>query len=134
MVLDEIAILANADKGFPLPLQYCINHKFKDTKIKLILSGSNISFMKNLLKDKKGPLFERNIFQIHITKMSFLISLSLDGIDNEEKIKSLSIFGEYPFYLEIIDNNGVFETNIKRLLFSKYGNLMIRLTKYCLSQ
>ena len=45
-----------ADKGFLSELQHCIDHKFKRTRIKLLLSGSNISFMKDILKDKRGSL------------------------------------------------------------------------------
>ncbi len=124
LVLDEIAYVANSDRGFLFELQYCIDHKFKDTRIKLLLSGSNISFMKDILKDKRAPLFQRSTFQMHITKMPFSDALAfLDGVSNEEKAKYLSVFGEYPFYLEMIDKSETFEENIKRLLFGKYGNL-----------
>ena len=124
LVLDEIAFIANSDKGFLSELQYCVDHKFKETKIKLLLSGSNISFMKDILKDKRGPLFQRSTFQMHVTKMPFSDAVSfLDGLSSEEKVKYLSLFGEYPFYLEMIDKSETFEENIKRLLFSKYGSL-----------
>lgn len=125
VVIDEIAYLSNADKGFLSELQFCIDDKFKNTKIKLLLSGSNISFMKNILKDKRAPLFQRSTFQMHITKLLFSDAIEfLQGIDNEEKAKYLSIFGEHPFYLEMIDKTKSFDENIKALLFSKFGNLL----------
>lgn len=125
IVIDEIAYLANADKGFLSELQFCIDDKFKNTKIKLLLSGSNISFMKNILKDKRAPLFQRSTFQMHITKLLFSDAVCfLEGLDNEEKTKYLSIFGEHPFYLEMIDKSKSFDENIKTLLFSKFGNLL----------
>ncbi len=125
IVIDEIAYLANSDKGFMSELQFCIDHKFKDTKIKLLLSGSNISFMKNILSDKRAPLFQRNTFQMHITKLPFSdATLFLEGISNEEKVKYLSIFGTHPFYLEMIDKEKNFDENIKSLLFNKFGNLL----------
>lgn len=125
IVIDEIAYLANADKGFLSELQFCIDDKFKNTKIKLLLSGSNISFMKNLLKDKRAPLFQRSTFQMHITKLLFSDAVCfLDGLSNEDKIKYLSIFGEHPFYLEMINKTKSFDDNIKFLLFSKFGNLL----------
>lgn len=124
IVIDELAFLANASKGFLSELQNCIDHRFKDTKVKLLLSGSNISFMKEILKDKRGPLFQRSTFQMHITKMSFSdASAFLEGLSNADKIKYLSIFGEHPFYLEMIDKGETFETNLKRLLYSKFGTL-----------
>ena len=69
-------------------------------------SGSSISFMKDIIKNKRGPLFQRSTFQMNIKKMFYSDALLfLDGIDNEEKIKYLSIFGEHPFYLEMIDKS-----------------------------
>ena len=125
IIIDEIAYLANADKGFLSELQFCVDDKFKDTKIKLILSGSNISFMKDILKDKRSPLFQRSTFQMHVTKLLFSDSLKfLDGVSTEEGVKYLSIFGTHPYYLEMIDKSKSFDENIKGLLFSKFGNLL----------
>ena len=125
IVIDEIAYLSQAYKGFLSELQYNIDHKFKETKIKLILSGSSISFMRDIIKNKRGPLFQRSTFQINVKKMLYSdANLFLEGCDKEEKIKYLSIFGEHPFYLEMIDKNKTFEENIYHLLFNKFGNLL----------
>ena len=40
IVIDEIAFIAQSDKGFLSELQYNIDHKFKDTEIELIHSES----------------------------------------------------------------------------------------------
>ena len=58
IVIDEISFLAKSDKGFLSELQYNIDHKFKETKIKLILSGSSISFMKDVIQMFKD-MFEK---------------------------------------------------------------------------
>ena len=125
IVIDEIAFIAQSDKGFLSELQYNIDHKFKDTEIKLIVSGSTISFMKDILKDKRGPLFQRSTFQMHIKKLIYSDALAfLDGLPTEDKIKYLSIFGEHPFYLEMIDKSKSFDDNIFHLLFNRFGNLV----------
>ena len=125
IVIDEIAFIAQADKGFLSELQYNIDHKFKDTEVKLILSGSTISFMKDILKNKRGPLFQRSTFQMNIKKLIYSDALVfLDGFTTEEKIKYLSVFGEHPFYLEMIDRTKSFEENLFHLLFSRFGNLV----------
>lgn len=125
IVIDEIAFIAKSDKGFLSELQFNIDHKFKNTQIKLILSGSTIPFMKDILKNKRGPLFQRCTFQMNIKKMLYSDALAfLNGISNEEKIKYLSIFGEHPFYLEMIDKTKSFSDNIYNLLFNKFGNLV----------
>ena len=116
IVIDEIAFIASSDKGFLSELQFNIDHKFKDKKIKLLLSGSTISFMKNILKDKRGPLFQRSTFQMNIKKMLYSDALAfLAGLKDEEKIAYLSIFGEHPFYLEMIDKTKSFDDNIYNL-------------------
>lgn len=125
IVIDEIAFIAKSDKGFLSELQFNIDHKFKNTQIKLILSGSTIPFMKDILKNKSGPLFQRCTFQMNIKKIIYSDALAfLDGVSTEEKIKYLSIFGEHPFYLEMIDKTKSFSDNIYNLLFNKFGNLV----------
>lgn len=125
IVIDEIAFISQSDEGFLSELQYNIDHNFKDTEIKLILSGSTISFMKDILKNKRGPLFQRSTFQMNIKKMIYSDALAfLEGVTTEEKIKYLSIFGEHPFYLEMIDKSKSFDDNIFSLLFSRFGNLI----------
>lgn len=125
IVIDEIAFIAQSDKGFLSELQYNVDHKFKDTEIKLILSGSTISFMKDILKNKRGPLFQRSTFGMNVRKLVYSEALAfLDGISAEEKIKFLSVFGERPFYLEMIDKSRSFDENISNLLFSRFGNLV----------
>ncbi|MBQ4139921.1 MAG: ATP-binding protein [Clostridia bacterium] len=125
IVIDEIAFIAQSDRGFLSELQYNIDHKFKDTEIKLILSGSTISFMKDILKDKRGPLFQRSTFSMNVRKMVFSEALEfLDGIPPEDAIRYLSLFGERPFYLEMIDKSRSFEENLMNLLFNRFGNLV----------
>ncbi len=125
LVIDEIAFIAQSDKGFLSELQKNIDHSFKDTRIKLIISGSIISFMKDIIKNKRGPLFQRSTFQMHIKKLIYSEALAfLDGLSSEDKIKYLSIFGEHPYYLEMIDKSKSFDENINHLLFSRFGSLV----------
>ncbi len=125
LIIDEISFIAQSDKGFLSELQFNIDHKLKDTKAKLILSGSTISFMKDIIKNKRGPLFQRSTFHMNIKKMPYSDALAfINGVSTEEKIKYLSIFGERPYYLEMIDKTKSFEENIRYLLFNRYGTLI----------
>ena len=125
IVIDEIAFISQSDKGFLSELQFNIDHKFKATEVKLILSGSTISFMKDIIKDKTGPLFQRSTFQMHVKKLIYSDALAfIDGLSAEDKIRYLSIFGEHPFYLEMIDKSRSFDENVFNLLFSRFGNLI----------
>ena len=125
IVIDEVAFIAGSDKGFLSELQYNVDHKFKDTEVKLILSGSTISFMVDILKNKRGPLFQRSTFVMNLKKLVYSEALEFfDGLSADETIRYLSIFGERPFYLEMIDKSRSFDENVINLLFSRYGNLV----------
>lgn len=125
IVIDEISFLSISDNGFLSELQFIIDHMLKDSEVKLILSGSTISFMKDILKNKRGPLFQRSTFQMNIKKLLYSDAIALlEGLEGEDKIKYLSLFGERPFYIEMIDRSKSFEDNLFNLLFSKYGNLV----------
>lgn len=123
LILDEYSYFDNSKNGYSSILQYYIDSKFKDKNIKLILSGSNVSFMKNLM-DKDAPLYQRQTFLIHLMKMPFSEAvLFLDGLDNDSKVKYLSLFGNSPYYLSMIDKKKTFDENVYDLLFSEYGTL-----------
>ena len=62
---------------------------------------------------------------MNIKKLYYSDALKfLDGLTVEDKIKYLSVFGEHPFYLEMIDKSKSFEENLYNLLFSRFGNLV----------
>lgn len=91
----------------------------------LILAGSNISFMERELNDKQSPLYKRVTLKMKINKMPFdEARLFLSNYSNEDKIKFLCMFGEYPYYLSKINSNLSFEENIKELLFNENSILL----------
>lgn len=124
LVFDEYSYFDNSKNGYSSSLQYYIDSKFNDKKIKLILSGSNISFMKELM-DKSAPLYQRQTFVMHLIKMPFkeAILFLKDINDNEEKVKYLSLFGNSPYYLSMINKEKSFNENVYDLLYSEYGTL-----------
>lgn len=123
MILDEYPYFNNEKNGYSSYLQDFIDNKVLDKKIKLVLAGSNISSMKEL-QSNSSPLFQRNTFQMKLTKMPFNeAALFLKGINVEDKVKYLSLFGTFPYYLAMIDKTKSFKENVYNLLFSKYGTL-----------
>lgn len=76
LALDEIAFLAQSDKAFLSELQFNVDRKFKNTEFKFLLSGSTISLMKDILKDNRGPLFQRSTFQMNIRELYFSDALA----------------------------------------------------------
>ena len=90
----------------------------------VILSGSNVSFMEDILKNRNDPLYQRATFQIHLEKMPFSEAQAfVKDKPAEEQVNYLALFGPYPYYLGMIDHATDFGENLERLLYSKYGTL-----------
>ena len=102
--------------------------------VKLILCGSYISVMKELLKEG-NPLFGRFTDIIHLEEMDYYDSSSFYTNESlDEKIIMYSIFGGSPYVLENIDydisisdsikqkliySNGIFRTHIENVMLSE---------------
>lgn len=120
LIIDELPFLASVYPGIISFMQgYIDSLKREEINMKIIFSGSNISFFVDLLSNKAKPLYQRITFKIHVTPMLFSdASKMLDGHSSEDKIKYLSIFGNRPYYLEKIKKTKTFDQNIIDLCFS----------------
>ena len=68
-VIDEIAYLCGKSQALLSMLQYYMDHSFREAGMMIILSGSNVSFMRELMDDRNNPLYQRATFQIHLKKI-----------------------------------------------------------------
>ena len=124
IIIDELPFLEKVYPAIISNLQNFID-KNHNNNFKLVLSGSDMSFMEDLIHNKAKPLYRRNSFQIHLQDLAFKESLDfLKGFKDEDKIKCLSIFGGKPLYLEMLDKNISFIENIKTIFFHKFGYLL----------
>ena len=69
IVIDEFPYLAKKDENAVVEFQWIIDHALK--KMKLILLGSNLSFMKKQLNDSASPLYGRFDEILRIRPFSF---------------------------------------------------------------
>ena len=124
LVIDEISYFCSRSKSFLSTLQYFVDGAFHHENMMLILSGSNISFMKDLLNSRNDPLYKRSTFEMNILKLPFSEALPFrSGCSAEEKASYLSLFGTYPYYLSVLNPKVDFEENVKSLLYNGYGAL-----------
>lgn len=125
IVIDEYPYLVKSYEGISSIIQDIYDNKLKNSNIMLILSGSNLSFIEKELNDKQSPLYKRITLKMKINKMPFdEAALFLSRYSNEDKIKCLCLFGEYPFYLSKINQGLSFEENVKELLFNENSILL----------
>lgn len=133
IVIDEYPYLIKSYNGISSIIQEFYDSKIKNSKIMLILSGSNLSFMEQEINDKQSPLYKRITLKMKINKLPFNEAiLFLNGYSNEDKIKFLSVFGEYPYYLSMINTKLSFKENLINLLFNK-NSILLDVPKLVLS-
>ena len=133
IVIDEYPYLIKSYNGISSIIQEFYDSKIKNSKIMLILSGSNLSFMEQEINDKQSPLYKRITLKMKINKLPFNeANLFLNAYSNEDKIKFLSVFGEYPYYLSMINTKLSFKENLINLLFNK-NSILLDVPKLVLS-
>ena len=124
LAIDEFPYIAESDKSVKSTLQNIIDHELLDTKLYLILCGSQISFMENEVLGYKSPLFGRRTAQFQIEGFDYRDSAKmLPFASNEDKIRYYACVGGTPHYLAQLDGALSFEDNIKNLFFQPHGYL-----------
>lgn len=120
IVIDELPFLAHSYPSIVSYLQGLADRLNRAGRpIKILLSGSDSSFMVDLLEDKAKPLYQRATFKMHVGPLLFSDAVRmLNGFANEDISRYLSIFGNRPFYLEKLDRKKNFDQNIIGLCFS----------------
>ena len=124
LAIDEFPYIAESNKSVKSILQNIIDHELLQSKLCLILCGSQISFMENDVLGHKSPLFGRRTAQFKIEGFDYYDAAEmLKFASNEDKIRYYACVGGTPHYLAQIDAKLSFEENIKELFFQPQGYL-----------
>lgn len=120
LIIDEYPYLARADKSLNSVLQMLID-KYKDkSKLKLIISGSSMSFMEKEVLSYKAPLCGRRTAQLKIDPFNFKDSLlMMPKMKDEDSFIIYSVLGGTPKYLECINTKLDAFSNIEEIFFDK---------------
>lgn len=120
LAIDEYPYILKQDHSFSSILQEFVD-KANDNLF-ILISGSDISMLKNEIKDHNPPLYKRRTFEMPIMQLPYDEALTFfSNIDDEIKCNYLSLFSTYPYYLSAINQNLSFDDNLKNLLFNQYG-------------
>lgn len=120
LIIDEYPYILDQNSSFSSVLQEFVDNM--PDNIMVILSGSDVSFLKEEITKHNSPLYKRRTFEIELRKMPFDEALKmLDGFDFEDKCKYLSLLSTYPYYLNALDKERTFDENVINLIFNQYG-------------
>ena len=124
MAFDEFPYAASANRSLKSILQTAIDHGFKNSRLFMILCGSQVGFMENEVLGYKSPLFGRRTAQLKLDAFDYYdAGKMLGSFSSEDKLKLYACVGGTPHYLSQVKASESFEENIKRLFFSTAGYL-----------
>lgn len=90
-----------------------------DSNVKIVLCGSYIAIMKELLKEE-NPLFGRFSKVINLEEFDYYeASAFYQNLSVREKIRFYSVFGGSPYVLSNLDYNKTLEENVVELLVNQ---------------
>lgn len=124
LVFDEIQYLALQDRGFLSMMQHLMDHELVETKLKLVLCGSYISFMENEILGEKSPLFGRRTASFRLEPLRYKESFELLGSkDPLQAFQAWAVLGGMPLYLKQYDVGLTLKENIIERILEK-GTLL----------
>ena len=122
--MDEFPYLLRSDRGIASVLQNAIDHQLKDTKLFLIICGSQVSFMEKEVLGYNSPLYGRRTAQMRIEPFSFFESKPFfPDYSIAEQMEAYSILGGIPMYLQQFESHESIGTNIQKHILQKYAYL-----------
>ncbi|MFC3960220.1 ATP-binding protein [Halovivax cerinus] len=125
VVLDEFPYLVEQEPSLPSVVQALLDHELEDSSATFVLVGSSISMMEEAALLGNSPLYGRSSVKLDVGPLPFSAALSFfDEVPSPaEQVKTWSIFGGVPYYLEEIDPKRTLETVVSRTILSRHGTL-----------
>lgn len=121
VILDELPYALQQDSGLGSHVQAAWDHLFKDSQIILILSGSHIGMLTDLI-EYQSPLYGRLTAQFPLYPLAFADTHHfLPRYDSFQRLAVYAILGGVPAYLERWKDNQSLKTNVERLFLQRTG-------------
>lgn len=119
LVLDEFQNFRYSSPDVFSVLQKVFDRYKQRGNVHMILMGSYISLMKRIFQDSKEPLFRRSTETLHLRELnaSTVLSITSDmGFSPEEGVELYSIFGGFPKYYVMLEEQGLKGKSIPEIL------------------
>ena len=118
LVIDEFPYLIENDRTIISQFQKIWDEYLKDKNILLILMGSSIGLM-NELMNYKSPLYGRRTGQYEINPLSLIHLKEYFNVDFEELIKIYAIIGGVPAYFTLLNPEASLDEIVKEKIIKK---------------
>jgi AAA+ ATPase superfamily predicted ATPase len=119
LILDEFSYAAESDSSLASHLQAAWDHLFKDSNLTIVLAGSHIGMMVDLMA-YQAPLYGRFTAQLPVDPLLFAaLSDFLPRYTAAERVAVYAVTGGVPAYLERFDDSRSFSENIRNLFMQR---------------
>lgn len=120
VAIDEFSYLVSEDDTTPSVFQRIYDDVLADTDISLLLCGSSISMMEEGALSYESPLYGRRTGQWRVEPFRFDAARAfVPEYDVIDQLRTYSVLGGTPAYLEQFDPDVDLRTNIERRVLSK---------------
>ena len=134
LIIDEYSYLVKIVNGLDSIIQSLIDKYKHNSNLKLIISGSYIDLMKDLIQ-YQNPLYGRFDYIINLKQMDYYDSSQFYGnFSNVDKVKMYSVLGGVPYYNRMVDDNLSIKDNIINIIASKDARLESEVQTYLRSE
>lgn len=119
LIMDEFSYAAESDSALPSDLQAAWDHRFKLSDITIVLAGSHIGLMTDLMR-YEAPLYGRFTGQLPVGPLSFAaVRQFLPHYGPAECVAVYAVVGGIPAYLERFSDRETIGANIQRLFMRR---------------
>jgi AAA+ ATPase superfamily predicted ATPase len=120
VVLDEFPYLCETERGLPSLVQKLWDEVRRgESPLKLVLCGSKVSFMEELLAEK-NPLHGRQTLELDVGPLSYREAARFfPGWRAAERLYAYGVFGGVPYYLALCDPAVSLAENVRALVLEK---------------
>ncbi|MBN1315884.1 MAG: ATP-binding protein [Anaerolineales bacterium] len=121
LIWDEFPYAVESDPTLPSHLRAAWDHQFKDKPLTLVLAGSHIGMMVDLMKHQ-APLYGRFTGQLSLGPLPFsTLAEFFPQYSAAERVATYAVLGGVPAYLEQFSPNQNLSKNIRQHLFQRVG-------------
>lgn len=119
LILDEFSYATESDESLASHLQAAWDHRFKDSRITIVLSGSHIGMMVDLM-GYQAPLYGRFSAQLPVDPLPFeALRDFLPHYTAAERVAVYAVTGGVPAYLERFDDRRSLSGNLQELFMQR---------------
>lgn len=121
LILDEFSYAVESDPSLPSHLQAAWDHLFKGRNVTIVLAGSHIGMMVELMS-YQAPLYGRFTAQLRVDPLPFgTLHDFLPRYSAAERVAVYAVAGGVPAYLERFESSRSISSNIRTLFMRRTG-------------